>query len=230
MSVALAVSCILLTGLSAAERAAASIRKETHIAAQPLGAALEAFAQDRSLQLVYVTAEVEALRSAGAVGDLSAADALTQLLRGTGLTYRFLDDNTVTVQPGPSVQSTAPSSAPADTAQSSVAGSAVQDTSGGEEKSSGGYLEEVVVTAEKKSERLQDVPIPVTSVRSEALAERNQFRLQDYSAQVPGLSLTSNDGAGAPMIAIRGIAPASFGNPTVGVMIDDVPFGSSNAL
>lgn len=229
MRVALAVSCILLTGLSAAEPAAANITKETHIPAQPLATALEAFAKDWRLQLVYVTAEVEAVRSAGAVGNLSAADAMRQLLHGTGLTYRFLNDNTVTVQRGPPVQPTTMSLAPADAGQSSASGSAVGDSSGVEEKSSG-YLEEVVVTAEKKSERLQDVPIPVTSVRSDALAERNQFRLQDYSTQVPGLSLTSNDGAGAPMIAIRGIAPASFGNPTVGVMIDDVPFGSSNAF
>lgn len=228
MTVALAVSCILVTSLSATELAAASVRKQTHIPAQSLGTALEAFARDRSLQLIYVTAEVDAVRSAGAVGNLSAADALTQLLQGTGLTYRFLDDSTVTVQAGPKMQPTALNAAEAPVAQPSASAAAVAEPSGAEKSS--GYLEEVVVTAEKKSERLQDVPLPVTSVRSESLAERNQFRLQDYSAQVPGLSLTSNDGAGAPMIAIRGIAPASFGNPTVGVMIDDVPFGSSNAF
>lgn len=91
-------------------------------------------------------------------------------------------------------------------------------------------LEEIIVSAQKREERLQDVPIPVTSMDSTALADEGRYRLQDYYSQVAGLSLTTGDAAGAPMIAIRGISPEAFGNPTVGVMIDDVPFGSATAF
>src|SRR5277367_7200661 len=53
VTVAAAVSCLLLTSLAAAQYAAASIRKDMHIPPQSLDSALQTFAQDRDLQLVY---------------------------------------------------------------------------------------------------------------------------------------------------------------------------------
>ncbi|QJR01862.1 TonB-dependent receptor [Sphingobium yanoikuyae] len=88
---------------------------------------------------------------------------------------------------------------------------------------------EIIVTAQKRVERLQDTPVPVTALSASALVERNQTRLQDYFAQVPGLSLNAQ-GDGTTVIILRGIATANFGNPTVAVSVDDVPYGSSTAL
>ena len=88
-------------------------------------------------------------------------------------------------------------------------------------------LQQVLVTAQKRLERLQDVPVPVTAVSAAQLADSNRSRLQDFYAQVPGFAL-STDGMGV-MVALRGIAPAGFGNPTVGFMVDDVPYGASTA-
>jgi outer membrane receptor protein involved in Fe transport len=242
LAVAVALSCLAISSVLASQHADAAIgRKETNIAAQPLGAALEQFARDRDLQLVYATDEVGSVRSGGAVGNLTASDALAQLLQGTGLIYRFLDEHTVTVQASASAQSTPvgapPEGAvgPADVAGASLArhssDRAVSDTATlNESTPTGSALEEVIVTAQKKAERLQDVPIPMTVVGGSELAETNQFRLQDYSSQVPGLSVTSSDAGGSPMLGIRGIAPAPFGNPTVGVMLDGIPLGSETAL
>jgi iron complex outermembrane recepter protein len=91
-------------------------------------------------------------------------------------------------------------------------------------------LSEIVVTAEKRTERLQDVPIPVSAITTEGLLENNQTNLVDYFAKVPGVNFTSNV-RGAPVIAIRGLATGTdLVNPTVGIVIDDVPFGSSTGL
>ena len=241
-SVALALYCVALSSVGASEHADAAIaRKQTHIAAQPLGAALEMFARDRDLQLVYATDEVGAVRSGGAVGNLTASDALAQLLQGTGLTYRFLDEHTVTVQAAASAPSTPVSPPPrgtlqpadrAETPPAKPSAGDVQSRSDTSKESAptGSALEEVIVTAQKKAERLQDVPIPMTVVGGSELAETNQFRLQDYGSQVPGLSVTSSDAGGSPMLGIRGIAPAPFGNPTVGVMLDGIPLGSETAF
>jgi iron complex outermembrane receptor protein len=95
-------------------------------------------------------------------------------------------------------------------------------------KGSGG-LSEIIVTAQKKSERLQDVPIPVTVLNANTLADNGQVLLRDYYASVPGLSLTPNFEA-TQILAIRGITTGDFGNPTVGVMVDDVPYGTSNEV
>ncbi|WEK00220.1 MAG: TonB-dependent receptor [Candidatus Sphingomonas phytovorans] len=88
---------------------------------------------------------------------------------------------------------------------------------------------DIVVTARKRSERLQDTPVPVTVLNSSTLVARNQTRLQDYFAQVPGLSINPA-GDGTSNIMLRGISTGNFGNPTVAVTIDDVPFGASTAL
>ena len=88
-------------------------------------------------------------------------------------------------------------------------------------------ISEIVVTAEKRSERLQDVPIPVTAVNAADLVSTNQVRLQDYFTQIPGLIVTPN--GSLQSLAIRGIT-TDGGNPTVGVTVDDVPFGSSTNL
>ena len=90
-------------------------------------------------------------------------------------------------------------------------------------------LEEVVVTAEKRAERLQDVPIPVTAISGQTLVDNNQLRVQDYYTLIPGLSFSSGV-HGEPFLAIRGITEDSYSNPSVGVVIDDVPYGSSTSL
>jgi iron complex outermembrane recepter protein len=90
-------------------------------------------------------------------------------------------------------------------------------------------LQEVVVTAQKRAERLQDTPVPVTALNTNDLLANNQTRLQDYFTQVPGLSLNAT-GDGSQNIVLRGIAAAVYSNPTVAVTIDDVPVGASSAL
>ena len=91
-------------------------------------------------------------------------------------------------------------------------------------------LEEVIVTSQKRAERLQDVPVPVTSIDASELAAGNRFSLQDYYARIPGLSLTPSLLNGAPTVAIRGITSDDAANPTVAITVDDVPFGSSTSV
>jgi outer membrane receptor protein involved in Fe transport len=90
-------------------------------------------------------------------------------------------------------------------------------------------LEEVIVTAQKRTERLQDVPVPVTAIGAASLVENSQLKLEEYYNQIPGLTLTVGDGRGVPMISIRGIT-SGYTNPTVGVVMDGAPYGSSTNL
>ena len=88
---------------------------------------------------------------------------------------------------------------------------------------------EIIVTAQKRTERLLDVPLAVSAVDANTLAERNQTKLQDYFATVPGLNLFSA-GNGQTVLAVRGLSTGTAANPVVGITIDDVPYGSSTAL
>jgi iron complex outermembrane receptor protein len=99
VAVVAAAVCASFAGLARADNATASIRKPTHISAQRLGPALVQLAQSRGLQVLYWSNTVRDLRTPGAEGDITAEEAFNQLLTGTGLTYRYLDENTVTIVP-----------------------------------------------------------------------------------------------------------------------------------
>jgi iron complex outermembrane recepter protein len=91
-------------------------------------------------------------------------------------------------------------------------------------------IEVVIVTAQKREESIQDVPVPVTAISADALIVSDQVRLQDYSIQVPGLNVTPSDARGGALLTIRGVTTGDYGNPTVGVTIDDVPYGITSSL
>src|SRR5258708_39758243 len=99
IAVVAAAVCISSGGLALANGTSASSREPTHIAAQGLGPALKQLAQSRGLQVLYLSNTVRDILTNGANGDITANQALEQLLSGTGLTYRYLDDYTVTVLP-----------------------------------------------------------------------------------------------------------------------------------
>jgi iron complex outermembrane receptor protein len=90
-----------------------------------------------------------------------------------------------------------------------------------------GQLHTVVVTAQKRSESLKEVPIAVEVLDAEALASQGLVKLADFFSQVPGLSYTQSFMSSS--IVIRGIGTDSgIGvRPTAGVVIDDVPYGSA---
>jgi outer membrane receptor protein involved in Fe transport len=89
-------------------------------------------------------------------------------------------------------------------------------------------LQEVVVTAQKREERLFDVPMAVTAITSDQLQRQQIVSLADLQSQVPGLSLTSIE-PGTTRLTLRGQNVGGVGS-TVTTYIDDTPFGSSNAL
>ena len=86
---------------------------------------------------------------------------------------------------------------------------------------------EIVVTAQKRTERLIDVPVSVSAVESATLIRQNIVSLRDFSTRIPGITVASNT---TQSIAIRGVSTGSGTNPTVAILIDDVPFGSSTYL
>ena len=90
---------------------------------------------------------------------------------------------------------------------------------------------EIVVTAQKRSERLKDVPAAITAVTSANLQELNAAKLDDYVARIPGLTVSQAGGAAAAtQLTIRGITTGAGGNPTVGIYIDESPFGASSGI
>src|SRR6201996_456119 len=83
-------------------------------------------------------------------------------------------------------------------------------------------LDEITVTAQKRTENLQDVPATVSVIGGDALSELHATQLTDIGAYVPGLQVDSYGTPGQTVLSIRGISPISA-NATVGSYIDDTP-------
>ncbi len=226
-----ALFSIVLACAGAAAHADSARRVQFNIAAQALSSALAQFSSQAGLQFTAPGAALSNVKSTGVRGEYSTDAALDLLLKGTGFTYRFVDEGTVAISEVGGQQSAAAGlNAEMRLAQSGADQGQPRSSSAAEgDASKSGKLDEIIVTAQKRSERLQDVPIPVTAISAETLTSRNQLRLQDYYASIPGLNLAPGP-YGEPFISIRGITTQLNSNPTVGVAVDEVPFGATTAL
>jgi len=89
-------------------------------------------------------------------------------------------------------------------------------------------LEEVIVTATKRAERLQDIPVSVTALSSDVLQRDNVRELGDLVNLSPGLVVGYGSQPGNFSISMRGIGTFSNGiavESDVAVVVDDVPIG-----
>jgi iron complex outermembrane receptor protein len=88
---------------------------------------------------------------------------------------------------------------------------AVDTPTDSDESSQQGGLTEIVVTAQRREQRLQDVPIAVSAVSAETLAQANVTNVADVAKIIPSLSLQVQSG-NIIQPFLRGV-----GNPAVGV-------------
>jgi iron complex outermembrane recepter protein len=94
-------------------------------------------------------------------------------------------------------------------------------------------LQEVVVTAEFRTEKLQETPIAITAVNADMMEQRNMTNLTDVASVAPNVSMFEASAAYGKTNAafIRGIGQGDFnlaaGEPGVGIYIDDVYFATT---
>ncbi len=90
-------------------------------------------------------------------------------------------------------------------------------------------LEEIVVTAQKRSQSLREVPVSVSAISAGTIAEKQITSIEDLSRNTPNVSFSGASGAGAGLnnIEIRGVSSAA-GNATVGLYLDDVSLSTRN--
>ena len=97
--------------------------------------------------------------------------------------------------------------------------------SAGDAGAAGPSLEEVVVTAQKREERLQDVPVAISAVGAEALEANRVTDLYTLAASVPWVNMTQ-DSAVSQQLNIRGIVSVKLNDasaePSVGLFVDEV--------
>ncbi|VWX46775.1 TonB-dependent receptor plug domain-containing protein [Novosphingobium sp. 9U] len=93
--------------------------------------------------------------------------------------------------------------APAQTLSATAQPEPVAPDNGGIASNSTG-AQDIVVTAQKRSERLQDVPASVAVLSTQDLTKQDAVRFEDYATRVPGLTFTSVR-TGQAQVTLRGI-------------------------
>ncbi|NKF23536.1 TonB-dependent receptor [Solimonas marina] len=95
---------------------------------------------------------------------------------------------------------------------------------------SGGQLSEVIVTAQKRSQNLQDVPLSVTAISAKDLRQQNITDSRQLADYAPNLQITSSPGFN--FIRMRGVGSEYNRGveQSVGIVIDDVSYGRPSYL
>jgi iron complex outermembrane recepter protein len=113
-----------------------------------------------------------------------------------------------------------------------IAAPALAQTAGGRadgpQQEQPATTDDIVVTAQKREQSLQDVPLAVQAFTGETLERtgvNDVTRLVDF---VPGASVVSRSAPGFETIQIRGISAGTVGDTTTGYYIDDVVFSIPN--
>jgi len=89
----------------------------------------------------------------------------------------------------------------------------------------GGEGVDIVVTAQKREQRLADVPLSVAAIGSEQLSDAGISSVQGLTMLAPGLQFSQTVGRQTTNAIIRGISPQGFADPTVQVLIDGFTLG-----
>jgi iron complex outermembrane receptor protein len=207
----LALAAVSATALMAAAQAASAqpsasvseARLRFDIPAQPLGQALITYSRQAHVAIAAPAALVAGKQSRQTSGEMSPQQALSVLLEGTGLASARTAGGGLTLV---AEQSTGPQSVEA----------ASQDEAE--------PLEEIVVTAQGREQRLLEVPSAVTAMGSKELEARRSTSLNDLQYAVPGLSQYASS-PGQELIQMRGMS-SNLGLSTVGVYFNE--FSTTN--
>lgn len=111
-----------------------------------------------------------------------------------------------------------------------MAGPALGQTADGAQETADSttYLQDIVVTAQRREESLQKVPVAVTAVSNEMLTDLRVTGPQSLSGMAPSVLISSQGSQSNPTVSIRGIASGTSNNavdPKVGMYVDGVYIG-----
>lgn len=203
-----------LVSVSAPAQAEARQIQQFDIPAQDLDGALRAFARASGVQVIFDGKAVRGKRNEALRSRSGAEEALRELLRGTGMAYRRKGKIFI-VSPVRSIAQTpvqVASAAPVVMATQASAAD-ISDTA------------EIIVTAQKKAERIVDVPIAMTALSSAALDDHKIEGGAELLRAVPNMNF-SKANFSMYNISIRGIgtkAISASSDPAVAVSFNNTP-------
>lgn len=197
--------------------------------------ALNRFAEQTGAIMLFPY-DLASERQANAVrGRYTLLQGLELLLRGTGLSGGLSDKRVVNISRAEDRQRHREEGAMLKQKETLgtrlaalVASVFSVSASGQDAPSEPGSLEEIVVTAQKREERLQDVPISISVLSGDTLDRSSVTSIVDALTRVPGVVAFPDVQGGGTQMSVRGVGPSGplfSGASPIGYYLDSVPFG-----
>lgn len=205
----------LICNVSVAQEA----MKTIYIPAQDLSEALAEFGHQTGTEIAFTSDAVKGFSSNAISGEMSVDEALNLLLANTQLHFVKTKDNVVYVKSG---FQTISYNTEAD--YESNLGTYEGDESQNEVNAF--ELDEIIVTASRRTQKLQDVPMSMTSVNPEEFIAVGLTSLEDVIDYTPGVNFNSGGQSGQGHITMRAVSQESA-IPVTAIYVDDVPLTTS---
>jgi iron complex outermembrane receptor protein len=213
----------LLFGMVAAQSANAQEVHAFNVPTQDPVTAIRAFATQADVEIMASAEDLKGKRLNAVTGEIPTEQALSALLAGTGLTYRYVGERTVALvsvhpqaaaapaagtvaqPPLPEAPSLVRTASESPAARVGQAPTPVSPEAEGERRGDSTTLQELIVTARRYEENLQSVPISITAMTGEELAQQSVTQVYDLQGQIPGLFMQqARDDPQSLAITMRG--------------------------
>jgi len=212
-----AATVALLPTPALAQQASAEARS-FDIPPQSLPDALVLFGRQAGLEVSAESANTRGRTTQGVSGSLAPGDALSRLLAGTGLTYRWISDRAVMVEPGAAA-------AASDSNSITLGAVRVQGEGSGRGTGTvrppadtrGTYTVPATSSATKLDLAIKDTPQIVNVITRQRIEDQNLTQVADVIAQAPGITLQTQGVPGMGRLQYY-----SRGFPVTNVMLDGV--------
>ena len=242
-SVLLGLGCLTTeTALSQTSSASGTQTHTYHIGSQALGTALQEFASQAGLQLLFSESDVAGMQTQGLQGNFSADQALQRLLAGSGLVFEFPKPDAVIIRkpgggpdPGATLNSSVGAVHRADVGGqdsnatgAATAGTGLETFSNSNESTSN--FDEVIVTGRAGVDQRtkQQTSYSVTNIDQEQLRLQGPTSVTESLKSVPGFWVEASGGEASGNVRARGIPVDGFGSITL--LEDGIPVQQDPAL
>ncbi|MBA5872945.1 MAG: TonB-dependent receptor [Nitrospira sp. CR1.2] len=190
---------------------------EFNIPPQPLSQALRVFRDQSGIRFIHRAELIQSEQSEGVIGRYASRDALSLMLKGTGLAYYTADDGTVVLERAATSGASSAAAAPAVAA--GTLGPEEPAAASGAEEAVKVPLVEIIGTSENA---LDYIPGSGRVITKETIEQNHRLTINEALREVPGVHVRDEDGLGIrPNIGIRGLDPTR--SRKVHIMEDGVP-------
>ena len=244
--IALAVALSMLpAGLSSADQPR---EQDFNIPQQSVQTALDSLATQANVFLLFPFDQVIAIDANAVQGTYSIQQALDILLQNTGLTGDLTEGGVIAISQTGEIASATENNGKGKRMNTNkrknllatfvalfAAGATTQGAMAQtESETAQSKIDEIIVTATRRAESLNDTAISIAAIGGEEIARRNLSEMNDYLRTVPGVNFIEL-GAGSNAVITRGIgiSPQLEGDtssPTTGIYFGEVPLAGLGAL